>query len=86
MPFELGLAVEHAMSRRAKHEWFVFEPLSNRLKKSLSDLDGTDPFVDEGDPDGVITELANALSRTRERPVLSELRTIFNGLRKKVEK
>lgn len=82
MPFELGLAVSHAMSRTAGHEWFVFERQPNRLKKSLSDLDGTDPFIHDGDADGVIRAQANALSRTHDRPKLSELREIFNDLKK----
>ena len=44
MPFELGLAVALASYRPRDHEWFVFEANAHRLKKSLSDLDGTDPL------------------------------------------
>ena len=64
------------------HEWFVFEGRPNRLKKSLSDLDGTDPYIHQGTADGVITALANALSRVRNRPKLSELREIHRDLKK----
>lgn len=86
MPFELGLAVAHTMNRGARHEWFVLESHANRLKKSLSDLDGTDPYVHGGDADGVIRALANALSRARNRPKLSELRQIHRDLRSAARK
>ncbi|MGH7302338.1 MAG: hypothetical protein ACRELZ_03545 [Candidatus Rokuibacteriota bacterium] len=43
MPFELGLAVSPGRDRA--HEWFVFEEQRHRLKKSLSDLNGTDPHI-----------------------------------------
>jgi hypothetical protein len=74
------------MNRGARHEWFVFESHANRLKKSLSDLDGTDPYVHGGDADGVIRALANALSRARNRPKLSELRQIHRDLRSAARK
>jgi len=86
MPFELGLAVAHAMNTGAGHEWFVFESHSNRLKKSLSDLDGTDPYVHEGAADGVVRALANAMSRARNRPQLSELREIHRDLKSAARK
>src|SRR5882724_10824004 len=46
MPFELGLCVADANRKSGqKQNWFVFEAVANRLKKSLSDLDGTDPKI-----------------------------------------
>jgi len=68
MPFELGLAVANTKKVRGAHRWFVFEEKANRLKKSLSDLDGTDPYIHDGKPDGVLRSLANALSRTNQAP------------------
>jgi len=50
MPFELGLAV--TPSRSTRHEWFVFEEQRHRLMKSLSDLNGTDPHIHDGKPEG----------------------------------
>jgi hypothetical protein len=44
MPFELGLAVAWAQAH-PQHKWFVFESVRRRLNKSLSDLDGTDPYI-----------------------------------------
>ena len=66
MPFELGLAV--ASKPHGHHDWFVFEERRHRLTKSLSDLNGTDPHIHEGHPDGVLRALSNALVRRRHRP------------------
>jgi hypothetical protein len=82
MPFELGLVVAWAKGRRPGHQWFVFEAVPHRLKKSLSDLDGTDPYIHRGKPDGVLSEIRNALTRSRHRPALVELRSIYDDLKK----
>jgi hypothetical protein len=47
MPFELGLAVAWGHAH-PQHKWYVFESVGRRLAKSLSDLDGTDPYIHEG--------------------------------------
>ncbi len=82
MPFELGLAVAQARNQRGKQKWFVFEAQAHRLKKSLSDLDGTDPYIHEGDSYGVLRALTNALSRDRNRRDLRELEEIYLDLSK----
>src|SRR2546427_10285840 len=64
-PFELGLEVSPGRSRA--HEWFVFEERRHRLTKSLSDLNGTDPHIHDGRPEGVLRALTNALVRRRHR-------------------
>ncbi len=81
MPFELGLAVAWAAMRDRKHEWFVFESQRHRLSKSLSDLDGTDPYIHHATPRGLLGALANALSRSRHRPTVEELEQIFADLK-----
>jgi len=82
MPFELGLAVAWAQSRRGQHAWFVFESVRHRLNKSLSDILGTDPYIHHGTPRGLLLALTNALSRSRHRPTVSELEKIFEDLQK----
>jgi hypothetical protein len=82
MPFELGLAVAHALSQRGRHEWFVFEAQPHRLGKSLSDLGGTDPHIHGGTAEGVLRSLANALSRNRNPPKLRELEKIYHDVQK----
>jgi hypothetical protein len=60
----------------------VFEAQAHRLKKSLSDLDGTDPYIHDANPRGVLKALANALSRVRNPPTLKELTAIYEDLTK----
>ena len=61
MPFELGLAVE--MSRHQKHEWFVLEAKPYRLQRALSDVNGTDPLIHGGRPEGLLQMLADVFDR-----------------------
>jgi hypothetical protein len=81
MPFELGLAVAWATLGNATHRWFVLEKVSHRLTKSLSDLNGTDPFVHRGNARGVLKALSNALYRNAESPTFTELEMILRDLK-----
>jgi len=83
MPFELGLSV--AMERSGKNErrgWFVCESRSYRLSKSLSDLNGTDPFIHDGTIEGVFRELGNMFRRPGKQPTVQQMRLIYRKLRK----
>jgi|SRR5208282_3676451 len=86
MPFELALAVDWALGTNSKHEWFVFESRAHRLEKSLSDLNGTDPYVHDGNAHGVLRELTNALTRKIHPPSLDELKAIYRDLSKEARK
>ena len=81
MPFELGLAVAHQQSGGA-HTWFVFEEVAHRLSKSLSDLDGSDVYLHQGTPNGVLAELSNAFVRSDRQPNIDQMRAIYRELRK----
>jgi hypothetical protein len=81
MPFELGLVVAWATIASASHRWFVLEEVPHRLTKSLSDLNGTDPFIHNGRAEGVLKALSNALYRNAKSPGLMELETIYRDLR-----
>ncbi len=71
MPFELGLSVAYEKSsKKRKHEWFVCESMNFRLAKSLSDLNGTDPYIHRGTIGGVFTELRNMFVRSDRQPSL----------------
>ena len=83
MPFELGLAVDWALAANTKHKWFVFESKSHRLQKSLSDLNGTDPYIHDGSAHGVLRGLMNALTRKNRRPGFPELDRIYRDLDRK---
>ena len=80
MPFELGLAVAHQKAS-GEHTWFVFEQTPHRLSKSLSDLDGSEVYLHEGKPNGVLAELGNAFVRADRQPTIDQMRAIYRGLR-----
>lgn len=82
MPFELGLAVACQKLVRADQTWFVFESKRYRLMKSLSDLNGTDPYIHGGTVGGVFRELTNALVRIKQQPSVEEMSGIYRELRK----
>ena len=78
MAFELGLAVAIAERARKQHRWFLFESIAHRLNKSLSDLDGTDPYIHANKPEGVLRALMNALVQVRDSPTLAELEESYH--------
>jgi hypothetical protein len=80
MPFELGLVVGWQNAAPSGHDWFVFESSRHRLQKSLSDLNGTDPFIHESTADGIFREIRNALSRHGIKPTAAQMRNIFDEL------
>ncbi len=81
MPFELGLVVGWQHAAPSGHDWFVFESSAHRLQKSLSDLNGTDPFIYGAGPDGVLREIRNALARHDVQPGAGQMRSIFDELK-----
>ena len=86
MPFELGLAVDWSLDASPRHEWFVFESKANRLQKSLSDLNGTDPYIHGDKAPGVLHGLMNALTRQNRRPGFAELDSIYRALHEAAHK
>jgi hypothetical protein len=90
MPFELGLTVglasgKHVARRKAdsKYAWIVCEARRHRIKKSLSDLDGTDVYIHDGTVRGVLRELCNAFVRNRRQPTVEQMLQIYRILRSK---
>ena len=73
MPFELGLTVALQKSAYSDHSWVVCESVPHRLKKSLSDLDGTDAYIHGGTVAGVFRELGNAFVGSSRQPSVSEM-------------
>jgi hypothetical protein len=63
MPLELGLTITWAKLHPRRHTWFLWESTPRRLQKSMSDLDGTDPYIHSGTVEGVLSELRNAFVR-----------------------
>jgi hypothetical protein len=81
MPFELGLTVTLAHTSHQDHEWIVCETIPHRIKKSLSDLDGTDAYVHGGTIRGVFRELRNAFVGSARQPSVTEMLQIYRLLR-----
>jgi len=83
MPFELGLCVADANRREGQRQnWFLFEAVANRVKKSLSDLDGTDPKIHGATIRGVLSGLCDIFRRPGRQPTVPQMMQIYRGLRK----
>ncbi len=84
MPFELGLAVAWEIMGSGWHMWFVMEAVNYRLAKSLSDLNGTDPYIHDGTIEGVFREMGNALVRRGRQPSVLQMWRIYREVRGKI--
>jgi hypothetical protein len=49
--------------------------------KSLSDLNGTDPYIHDGRPKGVFRELGNALVRNADQPTMQQMNAIYKSIK-----
>jgi hypothetical protein len=74
MPLELGMTITWQKLRPEQHTWFLFESEPYRLQRSASDLNGTDPNLHLGTPEGVLRELRNAFQRDRAPSIQSMVR------------
>ena len=81
MPFELGIVVDLHRKRGSEHTWYVFESNERRLKKSLSDLAETDPYIHDGTPRGVLCELLNAFVSSPRQPTMQQMNEVYLLLR-----
>lgn len=85
MPFELGLAVAWARTAgRGQHIWFAMESAPYRLAKSLSDLNGTDPYVHDGTIEGIFREMGNAFVRPGLQPSVKQMWAIYREMKRKL--
>jgi len=83
MPFELGLAVAAAEHRKkdGKHHWVVLEGERYRLQKSLSDLNGFDPFIHGGTISGLLRVLSDAFDKTAAAVSRDHMMKLYGLLR-----
>jgi hypothetical protein len=79
MPFELGLAAAVAFGPGARHQFFVLERRPHRLERTLSDLNGYDPYIHRGSADGAITALLDCVRGTRS-PEPGRVRVVARAL------
>src|SRR5438270_5006301 len=83
MPFELGLAVAWGKMKGA-HTSFVMESMDCRLEKSLSDLNGIDPYIHGGTVDGVFREMCKAFARRNRQPTSQQMQEIYQIVRERM--
>lgn len=82
MPFELGLVLGWLQtSGKGNHTWFLFEAVNRRVSKSLSDLDGTDPYIHDEKPKGLFRELGNALVRSADQPTVAQMYGVYRKIK-----
>lgn len=81
MPFELGLTLGLNRSFLSTPSWIVLESTPFRLKKSLTDLDGTDPCIHNGTVMGLFRELGNTFVRSYKQPSVPEMMRVYRILR-----
>ena len=64
MPFELGLAVAVSLidRRQPRHSFVLLESKRFRLQRSLSDMNGYDPFIHNGTQGGAVRAMVEAFS------------------------
>ena len=63
MPLELGLALYRSKSTPKKHQVCIFEQENYRIQRSTSDLNGIDPYIHNGTPDKIMSNLRSAFQR-----------------------
>jgi hypothetical protein len=80
MPFEFGLCVAWERIGNRKHTWFVYESRDRRLAKSLSDLNGTDPYVHGSTVTGVFRELCSAFVRPGRQPSIQQMKRFYRDV------
>jgi hypothetical protein len=79
--YELITSCQYSF-QSSDHTWFVFESVGRRVSKSLSDLDGTDPYIHDEKPKGVFRELGNALVRSADQPTVQQMNMIYRNIKK----
>lgn len=80
MAVELGLAVMLNALDGGQHVWCLFERDYRRVRKSTSDLAGTDVYQHGGTIRGVLREIGNALVREEKRPDLANTFQVYRAL------
>jgi hypothetical protein len=84
MAFELGLAVACERTWNRRYDWFVCEAQADRLQKSLTDMNGTDPYLHRGTITGLFGRLCNAFVRSGRQPTVPQMKSIYLILRRKL--
>lgn len=85
MSFEAGLATALSLSGN-RSRWYVLEEMEHRLQKSLSDLNGYDPFIHYGTAQGILVALTDIFSGGRNQPDPIQLFSLYRKVRRAASK
>jgi hypothetical protein len=82
MSFELGLAISVWRQSPRAHEFGLLEERPNRIQTTLSDLNGYDPYIHEGRPEGMFAAISDMFRKLRPFPVeqLRQFRFVHRSL------
>ncbi|HUP90049.1 MAG TPA: hypothetical protein VM100_11880, partial [Longimicrobiales bacterium] len=72
MPFELGLACAVAQLEPG-YKFILLERIPFRLQKTLSDINGRDPYIHDGTVHGTISCILEALGPSRDVPDIADV-------------
>jgi hypothetical protein len=81
MPFELGLTIAVSHGSRMKHHWIILEAVPHRLLRSLSDLNGFDPFIHGNTVSGMLGVLTDAFEKPGHAVSVAHVRKLYRLLR-----
>jgi hypothetical protein len=85
MPFELGMACALAQLTK-RHSYLLFERQRYRLQRTLSDLNGRDPYIHGGTIRGTIQCVLDALRAQSRGPDSREVFQLYRTLKVAADK
>jgi hypothetical protein len=83
MPLELGLALYRSHLTKGRHRVFVFEEKAFRTQHSTSDINGIDPQIHRGKPQGIMAGLRNIFYRA-DGITVPEMLSSYNAVKRKL--
>lgn len=84
MPFELGVACANRHENNPDHEIVIFETEAYRLQRTLSDLNGFDPVLYDGQATVMLKAILEVFASAGEVPELAKVIAVHRKVRKAV--
>lgn len=84
MPLELGLALYRSHATNGRHKVFVFEKKPYRMSRSTSDINGIDPLIHKGRPEGVMAGLRNIFHQPKGATTVPEMLASYRAVKRKL--
>jgi hypothetical protein len=82
MPLELGLALYRSRTTTKEHRVYIFEQENYRIQQSTSDLNGLDPWIHDGTPKGVMSQLRNVFLRESEASTAPQMMAAYRAIKR----